>query len=290
MTHLKLKKVKPVRLRDAGLDEAWLQKQIASDTSLLGLGDLHLIQREKIQPPGGRIDFLMSDSDTDTRFEIEVMLGAVDESHIIRTIEYWDVERQRYPTLEHRAVIVAEEITARFFNVIRLLNRAVPLVAIQLSACLEGDSIVLQFTRVLDTYEFGGDAEDDEDSGEQADRSYWEKRASRESMGVFDSIVALLPSQGGGPRVTYNRGHIAVGTTGYNFCWLHPRKAAHCRAHLKMPVEQRPSVVERLEGAGIEAAIKGRSSIRMRVAKDDVGKNRQILGEVLGVAEQWSRR
>ncbi len=38
------------------------------------------------------------------------MLGAVDESHIIRTIEYWDVERQRYPTLQHRAVIVAEEI------------------------------------------------------------------------------------------------------------------------------------------------------------------------------------
>lgn len=88
MTSLRLKKVKPVRLRDAGLDEAWLQKQIASDTSLLGLGDLHLIQREKIQPTGGRIDFLMSDPETDTRFEIEVMLGSVDESHIIRTIEY----------------------------------------------------------------------------------------------------------------------------------------------------------------------------------------------------------
>jgi hypothetical protein len=290
VSNLKLKKVKPVRLRDAGLDEAWLQKQIAGDTSLLGLGDLHLIQREKIQPTGGRIDFLMSDPETDTRFEIEVMLGAVDESHIIRTIEYWDMERQRYPTLEHRAVIVAEEITARFFNVIRLLNRAVPLVAIQLSAFVEDDSIVLHFTRVLDTYEFGGDAEDDEESGEQADRAYWEKRASRESLEVFDSIVALLPAQGGGPRVTYNRGHIAVGTTGYNFCWLHPRRATHCRAHLKMPAEQRQSIVERLESAGIEAAVKGRGSVRMRIAKDDVSKSRQLLGEVLGAAEQWSRR
>ena len=55
------------------------------------------------------------------------MLGALDESHIIRTIEYWDVERQRFPTHDHRAVIVAEEITSRFFNVIRLLNRAVPM-------------------------------------------------------------------------------------------------------------------------------------------------------------------
>lgn len=200
------------------------------------------------------------------------------------------MERQRYPTLEHRAVIVAEEITARFFNVIRLLNRAVPLVAIQLSAFVEDDSIVLQFTRVLDTYGFGGDAEDDEDSGEQADRAFWEKRASRESLEVFDSIVAFLPAPGGGPRVTYNRAHIAVGTTGYNFCWFHPRGATHCRAHLNIPAEQRQSVVERLEAAGIEAAIKGRGSVRMRLAKDDLGKSRQLLGEIFSVAEQWSRR
>jgi hypothetical protein len=92
----------------------------------LGLGELHVVQREKAQPSGGRIDFIMSDLDNETRYEVELMLGPVNESHIVRTIEYWDVERQRYPTLEHRAVIVAEEITSRFFNVIRLLNRAVP--------------------------------------------------------------------------------------------------------------------------------------------------------------------
>ena len=35
----------------------------------------------------------------DTYYEVEVMLGVLDESHIIRTIEYWDVERQRRPNL-----------------------------------------------------------------------------------------------------------------------------------------------------------------------------------------------
>ena len=69
--------------------------------------------------PGGRIEFLMHDPEEDIRFEIEIMLGAFDETHIVRTIEYWDLERQRYPTHEHRAIIVAEEITSRFFNVIR---------------------------------------------------------------------------------------------------------------------------------------------------------------------------
>jgi len=41
------------------------------------------------------------------RYEVEIQLGATDESHIIRTIEYWDIERKRYPQYEHTAVIVA---------------------------------------------------------------------------------------------------------------------------------------------------------------------------------------
>ena len=100
----------------------------------------------------------------------------VDESHIIRTIEYWDIERQRYPTLEHRAVIVAEEITSRFFNVIRLLNRAIPIMAIQLSAFRIDQDVVLQFTRVLDTYEFGAEPEEGRSWPSPVDREYWEKR------------------------------------------------------------------------------------------------------------------
>src|SRR2546428_8713725 len=160
------------------------QEQLAREPSLLGLGDLHLIQREKAQASGGRIDLLLYDPDAETRYEVEVMLGAVDESHIIRTIEYWDVERQRYPTLEHRAVIVAEEITSRFFNVIRLLNRAVPLIALQLNAFQFGESIVLHFTKVLDVYESIEDEE--EEPPEPTDRRYWEKRATRESLAIAD--------------------------------------------------------------------------------------------------------
>jgi hypothetical protein len=111
---LTLRKAVPERLRLLGFDERWLQDQINADPSILGLGDLQVIKKEKLQPTGGRIDFVMYDSKNDVRYEVEVMLGAVDESHIIRTIEYWDIERQRYPTIEHRAVLLSEEITSRF--------------------------------------------------------------------------------------------------------------------------------------------------------------------------------
>ncbi len=101
-------------MRDAGKDEKWLQERIHEDPSILGLGDLSVIRRERELASGGRLDFLMYDPEDSIRYEVEVMLGTLDESHIIRIIEYWDLERRRYPTLEHRAVIIAEEITNRF--------------------------------------------------------------------------------------------------------------------------------------------------------------------------------
>lgn len=232
----------------------------------------------------------MFDPETDTRYEVEVMLGAVDESHIIRTIEYWDIERQRYPTLDHRAVIVAEEITARFFNVIRLLNRAVPIIAIQLSAFRINDEVVLQFTRVLDTYEFGAEPEDEEPT-ELVDRGYWEKRAKPESLAVVEAIRALTPSTNGEPRITFNKHHIALGTSGYNFCWFHPRRvASHCHMQIKVGAEKRQSLIERLEEAGIEAENQGRSSIRLGLSVKDIQDHRDVIEDVIRAAEEWSHR
>lgn len=289
-TQLKLKKAIPERLRVLGLDEKWLQMQLAQDTTLLGLGELELLKKEKSQPTGGRIDFLMADPDGETRYEIEVMLGAVDESHIIRTIEYWDVERQRYPNIEHRAVIVAEEITARFFNVIRLLNRAVPMIAIQLSAFRFNEEVVLQFTRVLDTYEFSAEPEE-EDIAEQVDLAYWQKKASSETLAVVDAIRAMVSTAKGNTRLTYNKYHIALGTTGYNFAWFHPRKTlAHSHVDLKVGVKNRAEILKKLEQAGIEAENHRNEAIRLHVTPKEIQENTPLIAEVVNAAEEFSQR
>jgi hypothetical protein len=34
----------------------------------------------------------LQDPDTGRRFEVELQLGRTDETHLIRTIEYWDIE------------------------------------------------------------------------------------------------------------------------------------------------------------------------------------------------------
>jgi hypothetical protein len=218
------------------------------------------------------------------------MLGATDESHIMRTIEYWDIERQRYPALEHRAVIVAEEITARFFNVIKLLNRAVPLVAIQLSAFRFGDEIVLHPTRVLDTYEFGAEPEEEE-GAEQVDLAYWQKKTNPESLRVVEAIREMTPTAKGDPRITYNKHHIALGTSGYNFCWFHPRRAAsYCHMHVKVGAEKRPEIIKVLEEAGIEAGNHRGGSIRFHLSTKDIQEHRAVIADVLGGAEELSHR
>jgi hypothetical protein len=69
---------------------------------------------------------LMTSSATNTRFEVELQLGPTDESHIIRTIEYWNIERRRYPQYDHVGVIVAEQITARTYSPVTPFGLAEP--------------------------------------------------------------------------------------------------------------------------------------------------------------------
>ena len=129
-------------------NEQWVQELIAEDPSILGLGDLILRDKERIQPRAGRLDLLLQDADSNKRYEVEVQLGALDESHIIRTIEYWDIERKRYPQYDHTAVIIAEDITSRFLNVINLFNGMIPLIAIQMSALKLENNIGLIFFKI----------------------------------------------------------------------------------------------------------------------------------------------
>ena len=84
---------------------------------------------------------LLTDGESNACVEVEIMLGATDPSHIVRCIEYWDIERRRYPAYDHVAVLVAEDITSRFLNVMSLLAGSIPLVAIQLTASLNVNSV-----------------------------------------------------------------------------------------------------------------------------------------------------
>lgn len=279
---LQYQKGKPVLLADVGLDERWLQERIDEDPSILGLGDVSVVQREKKQSSGGRIDFLLSDPDNSIMYEVEVMLGQLDESHIIRTIEYWDNERRRWPTREHRAVVIAEEITNRFFNVIALFNRAIPVIAIQLNALQIDDKVLLNFTKVLDIYE---EPEEEGSDAPPADRPYWDKRCNKDSLSIVDRCIGVLATAGKGPRITYNRHHIAMGGARQNFAWFHPRKAqSHCHVHVKTGEQGLQSAIAKLEEVGISTGSLRKDLIKIIITPPEMKQHESVIGEILGRA------
>lgn len=275
----------PSSLRDAGKDEKWLQKTISDDPTILGLGDVDVIQRERPQPTGGRIDLLLADREENIRYEVEIMLGAVDESHIVRSIEYWDVERRRFPAFEHRAVIVAERITNRFFNVIGLLNRAVPIVAIQVSTFLVHDRLYLNCVRVLDVLA----EEEEEETNELVDRKYWENRSSAESLGLFDALIASVPKGSAEPKLKYNLGHIALATSGRQFGWFYPRKGNRVHLIVRTGEDTRDELIRKLREQGVECGPNGSSRMKVVLSSREFDENRDLVHQALTVAEARSR-
>jgi hypothetical protein len=68
-------KLEAVGLSSANLTEKQVQEQIAADPSILGLGDLELREKERIQSGAGRLDLLLQDPETLKRYEVEIPQG-----------------------------------------------------------------------------------------------------------------------------------------------------------------------------------------------------------------------
>ncbi|HEV2562168.1 MAG TPA: hypothetical protein VGT78_08485 [Rhizomicrobium sp.] len=276
--------VKPQRIllgSQPELDEKWVQKLIAADPSILGLGDLILRDQERIQPRAGRLDLLLQDTETKRRYEVELQLGETDESHIIRTIEYWDIERKRYPQYDHCAVIIAEDITSRFLNVISLFNGTVPLVAIQMQALKVGEALTLVFTTVLDEMPRGLVDEDEEEDAAPVDRTYWETKASKNTVALADELLRLVQKHETGLSLRYNRAYIGVTRNGqaFNFISFRPKKN-HVNFTVKLP--KTPEWDQKIEEGGLETLEYARwGAYRLRLSKDDVANRAPLLVELM---------
>lgn len=220
-------KLIPISLRRSpSHDERWVQAVIAEDPSILGLGDLILKDKERSQPRAGRLDLLLQDPETLKRYEVEIQLGATDETHLVRTIEYWDIERRRYPQYEHAAVIVAEEITSRFLNVIQLFNGHIPLIALKMTAYEINGQVALTFVKVLDEMSFGL-VEDDELPSEVTDREFWKNQRSSEKMlQLTDRLLPIIHEVEPGAALNYTKHYIGlkVKNASMNFVQFVPKK------------------------------------------------------------------
>ena len=262
-------------------NEKWIQERIAEDPSMLGLGDLVLKDKERIQQGAGRLDLLLQEPETNRRYEVEIQLGKTDESHIIRTIEYWDIEKKRYPQYDHCAVLIAEDITSRFLNIIHLFNGYIPFIAIQMNAYEVDDKIGLIFTKVLDELRLGLD-EEDEEIYAVTDRTYWETRGSKETVKLADSILNIIKEFDNDFEIKYNKYYIGLAKKGQakNFTIF---RAKRNNLRMEVRLERTDEIASMLENSGLdEMEYDTRSGrYRIRLTKEDIEIKRELIKEIL---------
>jgi hypothetical protein len=207
--------------------ETKIQELISADPSILGLSDdVKLLEREKTVFSGGRLDVLLDVPGNNKRYTVEVQLGKCDPDHIIRTIEYWDLLRKREPGYEYIAVLVAEQLTNRFFNVIRLIGDRLPLIAIQMS-CFEVDGkATVTFTTVQGlSPEQSGESADDRGNSKEAETG-WRKWAGPEIMKVVDGIFEVAKTCVPGLRLKFTQSYVSIkrGESNANTAVIWPQK------------------------------------------------------------------
>jgi len=281
---LQVAKHEVISLRDhPNFNEAWLHQLIVNDPTILGLGDIDVLDWEHTQETGGKLDLLMSDSENNRRYEVEIMLGATDPSHIVRCIEYWDIERRRYPAYEHIAVLVAEEVTTRFLNVMSLMSGTIPLIAIQLSALKVGDQLVLNFVRVLNQTAL---REDDKGNGggKDVDRAYWEKQVGSKMMSICDKVLVMINEKSQSKQeLHYKKRHLGLSSGGSirNFVSFSPKKSF---MRVWARVADPDKWLDKLENAGIPADTKKTGAIKFSVKPGEFEKHADLIRELIDQA------
>ena len=273
---------KPVSLSSLGYNELWLQEQIWDNPSWLNLGELEGVSKERVVSSGGRLDILLKDPVEDKMYEIEVMLGETDASHIIRTIEYWDLIKKKWPQRQHFAVLIAEKITQRFFNVIQILSGSVPLIAIQINAIKTDSGHYLHFTKILDVYE----EPDDESSqdGESYDEAYWVKKSS-ETLDAAKILYEYTSPVYGQVRLNYRKWSINIVKDGNNQIFVRNRAGNNVLIEFRYGVK-REQIAELFEARSIQYRDRSKHFI-VAMSIERLKGERELFEAIAALNKDW---
>jgi predicted transport protein len=130
-----------------------------------------------------------------------------------------------------------------------------------------------------------GTLEDEEE--EVVDRSYWEKRGTKETVEMADRLLEIVRSFDPELELKYNKFYIGLARSGrpFNFVVFRPQKQA---VRMEPRLSRSDEIEERLEAAGLDVmdyhARTGR--YRIRLAKGDIEAHDEFLRELLYQAYQ----
>jgi hypothetical protein len=269
-------------IRECGKDECWLQDQIYNNPAILGLGELEVVKRERQQSNGGRLDLLLKNPEDDSMYEVEIMLGETDETHIVRTIEYWDLEKRRWPQRQHFPVLVAESFNRRFFNVIQLLSLSIPIIAVQANMIEADEKKILHFSKTLDVYE--EPEEDDRSLNEVYNEEWWRNKSAAAvecAKALFSIVSPLFP----GMELNYVKSYVAF-YLGNDMCfWFHKRGGNKSLLTFWVGEFQLPQVTEIFDTKGLFYRSQNQR-VRVTVDRNLIESNTDLFRKIGALVKQ----
>jgi hypothetical protein len=182
--------------------------------------------------------------------------------------------------------LIAEEVNGRFLNVIDILNGNVPLIALQMQAIKVGDLNTVIFTKVVDEIVLGSEFEEEEEiEAATTDRTYWEAKASKDSLGLADDLLNILREFDPSLSLTYKKHYVGIAKEkeAFNFVIFKPKKS-HVNAELKIPHSD--ELDARIKAGGLEILEYSRQWNRYRIhlTKADLVERRPLVAELMQIA------
>lgn len=225
------------------------------------------------------MDILLEENE-ETRYEVEVQLGATNPDHIIRTIEYWNNESKRNKDFQHVPVLIAEEITGRFQDVISLFNKAIPIIAIQMTVFKEdAGKYGILFTKILDL----SDTDSDDDIGKTFTKEDWEKKSTKDMISLVEKMYNDFIERKDEIRLNYLQMYIGLieNGTANNFISFVPKKKF---VKIRFKSIESEEIEKKFDAVGFEinyCSRLGRKDYVVKVANfDEYLKVKSLLKEI----------
>ncbi len=268
---------KKIFIRNAGKDEYWLQDIIYENPKILGLGDLVTVNKEKKQAHGGRLDILLKEPTENLMYEVEIMLGETDPSHIIRSIEYWDNEKRKYPQRQHFCVLIAESFDRRYFNVIQLMSLNIPMIAIQADLLEVNSERILNFSKIIDIYI---EPEEDEEDFKQVNESTWNKDAPWTNSTAKELFNSLKENHNR-INLRYTQSYISINIEGKNAYWLCKRMKPTSALFFSVKDDEKAEAIKKkFEEKSIDYTYNRYKEFMLNIDLKSLKNNLELLNEV----------
>lgn len=144
-----------------------------------------------------------------------------------------------------------------------------------------GDTISLVFTTVLDERTLGL-VDDDEDVFDVTDRTYWENRATKETVQLADRLLETIRTFEPKASLRYTKVYIGltVGNRANNFVDFVPQKAA-IRLELRIPRSDETDQIIKDSGIDTLGYERNFGQYRLRLIPSDLERHGLLLAELM---------